>query len=82
MSDKGPQEGGEKKAGRPARRFSVTDMERTTFTMSIAMVLIGLFCLPHVEKQGSSWYVLMLVFGINAVLLIWILIRIIRRRRG
>ena len=70
-----------KKRGRARRPFSVTDMERNTFTLSVAVVVIGLFCLPYVEKSGSTWYVLMLVFGINAVLLIWILCRIINRRR-
>ena len=70
-----------RKPGRRARTFSVSDMERVTFTMSVAMVLIGLICLPHVEKGGSSWHVLMLVFGINAVLLVWIVLRILSRRR-
>ena len=69
----------EKKRAR--RGFSVDDMERNTFAISLAVVVIGLFCLPNVERGGSTWHVLMLVFGINAVLLIWILCRIINRRR-
>ena len=82
MSERKPDAGrGPEKRGRARRPFSVSDMERTTFTLSLALVVIGLFCLPGVEKGGSTWYVLMLVFGINAVLLIWILCRILTRRK-
>ena len=82
MSERKPDAArGPEKRERARRSFSVSDMERTTFTISLAVVVIGLFCLPNVEKGGSSWHVLMLVYGINAVLLIWILCRILNRRR-
>lgn len=55
-------------------------LERNTLTMSLVIVVLGLLCLPGVEKNGSTWYVLMIVFIINALLLAWILFRIIRRR--
>ena len=77
MSETRPPE----KKGRARKPFSVDDMERNTFALSLAVVIIGLFCLPHVDRNGSTWYVLMLVFGINAVLLIWNLCRILNQRR-
>jgi len=67
--------------GRGRRPFSIDDMERNTFALSLAIVLIGVICLPYIEKGGSTWYVLIMVFAINAVLLIWIIVRIINRRR-
>ena len=74
------EESSEKK-GTARRYFSVDSIERTSFTISLALVMIGLICLPYVEKGGSTWYVLILVFGLNALLIIWILCRILLRRR-
>lgn len=56
-------------------------LERNTLTLSLVVVILGLICLPNIERGGDTWYVLMLVFGINAVLLIWIISRIIGRIR-
>lgn len=61
--------------------ISLTLIERNTFTLSLVLVLIGLMCLPNVEKDSSTWYVLIMVFVLNAVLLVWILARIIGRWR-
>lgn len=57
------------------------NLERNTFTMSLVVTILGLICLPSVEKGGSTWYVLMFVFVLNGALLAWILIRIIGRLR-
>ena len=54
-------------------------LERNTLTLSIVIVILGLMCLPSVERGGSTWYVLMFVFIINAALLAWILFRIVHR---
>ena len=74
-------EGSSEKKGTARRNFSVDSIERTSFTISLALVVIGLICLPYVEKGGSTWYVLMLVFSLNALLIIWIICRILLRRR-
>jgi len=57
----------------------VDKMERNTLTLSLVIVFLGLFCLPNIEKQGDTWYVLMMVFILNAALLGWVLYRIISR---
>ena len=71
MSDK-------EKRGR-AQSLPQDKLERNTLTLSIVIVILGLMCLPAVERGGSTWYVLMFVFIINAALLAWILFRIVRR---
>ena len=75
------QDGVPEKKGTARRRFSVDSMERTSFTISLALVVIGLICLPYVEKGGSTWYVLIMVFALNALLIFWILCRLLMRRR-
>ena len=47
---KSPAEDVAEKKGTARRRFSVESMERTSFTISLALVVIGLICLPYVEK--------------------------------
>ena len=74
------EESSEKK-GTVRRCFSVDSIERTSFTISLALVVIGLICLPYVENGGSTWHVLILVFSLNALLIVWILCRILLRRR-
>lgn len=59
----------------------VDRLERNTLTLSLVVVILGLMCLPNVDRGGDTWYVLMLVFGINAVLIGWVLYRIIARAR-
>ena len=71
MSDK-------EKRGR-AEGLPQDKLERNTLTLSIVIVILGLMCLPSVEQGGSTWYVLMFVFIINAALLAWILFRIVHR---
>lgn len=68
-----------KKGSEPS--VPVERLERNTLTLSLVVVILGLICLPNIERGGDTWYVLMLVFGINAVLLIWIISRIIGRIR-
>lgn len=68
-----------KKGSEPS--VPIERLERNTLTLSLVVVILGLICLPNIERGGDTWYVLMLVFGINAVLLIWIISRIIGRIR-
>lgn len=69
------------KKQRPANPLPIDKLERNTLTLSLVIILISLFCLPYIEKGGDTWYVLMLVFIINAALLLWIFLRIIHRMR-
>lgn len=64
----------------PAKAAMPKNLERNTLTLSLVVVVLALICLPHVPTQSDTWYVLMIVFFINAVLILWILWRIIRRR--
>lgn len=68
-----------KKGSEPS--VPIERLERNTLTLSLVVVILGLICLPNIERGGDTWYVLILVFGINAVLLIWIISRIIGRIR-
>lgn len=56
------------------------NLERNTLAISLLVVILGLICLPNVEKHGSTWYVLMLVFLVNAVIILWVLARLIARK--
>ena len=67
------------KKERPENPAVISKIERNTLTLSLVVVILGLFCLPNIEKQGDTWYVLMLVFALNIVLLAWILYRIFSR---
>lgn len=67
------------KKEKPASPLPLDKLERNTFTLSVLVVLIGLFCLPHVEQGGDTFYVLLLVFLLNALLLFWVVSRIVRR---
>ena len=76
----------EKEKRERAQGLPQDKLERNTLTLSIVIVILGLMCLPSVEPGGSTWYVLMFVFIINAALLAWILFRIghriLRERRA
>ena len=63
------------------RKQGPPNLERNTLTISILVVVLGLICLPNVERYGSTWYVLMLVFLVNAVIIAWVIGRLIARRR-
>lgn len=67
------------KKQRPDSPLPIDRLERNTLTLSLVVVILGLMCLPNVEKGGDTWYVLILVFGINVVLLAWIISRIVHR---
>lgn len=69
----------EKEKRERAQGLPQDKLERNTLTLSIVIVILGLMCLPSVEQGGSTWYVLMFVFIINAALLAWILFRIVHR---
>ena len=56
-------------------------LERNTLTLSLVVVILGLMCLPNIERGGDTWYVLILVFGMNVILIGWVLARIIKRIR-
>ena len=59
----------------------IDKLERNTLTLSLVIILISLLCLPNIEKGGDTWYVLMMVFILNAALLLWIFARILIRKR-
>jgi len=69
------------KKQRPESPLPVDRLERNTLTLSLVLVLLGLMCLPNIERYGDTWYVLMLVFGINVVLIGWVIGRIVTRIR-
>ena len=69
-----------KKKERPESPLPIDKLERNTFTFSLLIVILGLFCLPNIEKGGDTWYVLWMVFAINIVLLAWIIGRIVVRK--
>ena len=69
------------KKKRPESPLPIDRLERNTLTLSLVVVILGLMCLPNVEARGDTWYVLMLVFGINVVLIGWVISRIIGRIR-
>ena len=69
-----------KKKARPESPLPIDKLERNTFTFSILVIIIGLFCLPNIEKGGDTWYVLLMVFAINVALLAWIIGRIVVRK--
>lgn len=69
-----------KKKERPESPLPIDKLERNTFTFSILVIIIGLFCLPNIEKGGDTWYVLLMVFAINVLLLAWIIGRIVVRK--
>ena len=67
------------KKKRPESPMPIDRLERNTLTLSLVVVILGLMCLPNIEKGGDTWYVLMLVFAINVVLIGWVISRIVRR---
>jgi len=67
------------KKSRPESPLPIDRLERNTLTLSLVIVLLGLMCLPNIERGGDTWYVLMLVLGINAVLIGWIIVRLVTR---
>lgn len=67
------------KKKRAENPLPVDRLERNTLTLSLVVVILGLMCLPNVEKGADTWYVLMLVLGINVVLIGWVLCRVIGR---
>lgn len=88
MTDLGPkgkktfrQKMEEKKKNFDPSKVDVDEIERNTFRMSLVILLIGLFCLFNVEIGGSTFYVLMFVFILNAGLITWIIIRRIKKKR-
>lgn len=69
------------KKQRPESPLPIDRLERNTLTLSLVVVILGLMCLPNIEQGGDTWHVLMLVFGINVVLIGWVLSRVIGRAR-
>ena len=67
------------KKKRPESPMPIDRLERNTLTLSLVVVMLGLMCLPNIEKGGDTWYVLMLVFAINVVLIGWVISRVVRR---
>lgn len=67
------------KKKRPESPMPIDRLERNTLTLSLVVVILGLMCLPNIEKGGDTWYVLMLVFAINVVLIGWVISRVVRR---
>lgn len=65
---------------RSASPLPMDKLERNTLTLSLVIVVLGLFCLPNIPQGGDTWYVLLMVFAINAVLLAWIIGRIVVRK--
>lgn len=61
--------------------LSIDRLERNTLTLSLVVVILGLMCLPNIERGGDTWYVLILVFGMNVILIGWVLGRILKRIR-
>lgn len=63
----------------------IDKLERNSLTLSLVIVILGLICLPNIEKGGDTWYVLMMVFILNALLLAWVIgrtvIRILKEKR-
>ena len=68
-----------KKKDRPESPFPIEKLERNSFTLSLVVLLLGLFCLPSVVTGGDTWFVLMFVFALNVILIGWIASRIVRR---
>lgn len=64
---------------RPESPLPIDHLERNTLTLSLVVVILGLMCLPNIEKGRDTWYVLMIVFGINVVLIGWVISRIVGR---
>ena len=66
----------------PEQKKAMTppNLERNTLAISLMVVILGLICVPNVEKYGSTWYVLMFVFLVNAVIILWVLARLISRK--
>lgn len=64
-----------------SKHFSTEKIERNSFTLSLVLLLLSLFCLFIVQPQSASWYVLILVISLNAALLFIILYRIFKRKR-
>lgn len=61
--------------------FNIKEMEKNTLRLSLVIVLISVYCLFYVSTGSETWYVVIIVLALNAVLISWVLVRIILRKR-
>ncbi len=62
--------------------FNIKDMEKNTLRLSLVIVLISVYCLFYVPAGSETWYVVIIVLALNAVLIAWVLARIILRKKA